>query len=279
MAITTRWEAGILWNYGFIRLWWMDFKPVENLYIFGPNLNMWPPRSKYLEFNSLLVCLFDLRSVNSLPRITRFSCLLHVYRKDAIEPTQSTAECRNNHARWVRDIDFSPTPKTSFVNWLWLGITAFREKMMSALLEFHSGILTSHVKAEIQQGHCLHSFCFLKKIVYREATLHKVGKLQKNSKKILTKSRFLHNWAEFQKKIDPIQNCISERSTFVDLTLLCMFLWSGMIIRSRAWKSCSEKFCFQKKVSKKNSYSEEKPFWKVLLEAIGSFFITYLQPH
>ena len=96
--------------------------------------------------------MFDLRSVNSLPRITRFSCLLHVYRKDAIEPTQSTAECRNNHARWVRDIDFSPTPKTSFVNWLWLGITAFREKMMSALLEFHLGILTSHVKAEIQQG-------------------------------------------------------------------------------------------------------------------------------
>ena len=73
--------------------------------------------------------------------------------------------------------------------------------MMSALLEFHSGILTSHVKAEIQQGHSLHSFCFLKKIVYREATLHEVGKLQKNSKKILTKSRFLHNWAEFQKKM------------------------------------------------------------------------------
>ena len=125
-------------------------------------------------------------------------------------------------------------------------------------------------------------FVSLKKIVYREAALHEVGKLQKNSKKILTKSRFLHNWAEFQKKIDPIQNCISERSTFVDLTLLCMFLWSGMIIRSRAWKSCSEKICFQKKVSKKNrgnSYSEENPFWKVLLEAIGSFFITYLQPH
>ena len=113
----------------------------------------------------------------------------------------------------------------------------------------------------------------------RNTARHEVGKLQKNSKKILTKSRFLHNWAEFQKKIDPIQNCISERSTFVDLTLLCMFLWSGMIIRSRAWKSCSEKFCFQKKVSKKNSYSEENPFWKVLLEAIGSFFITYLQPH
>ena len=59
-------------------------------------------------------------------QLTVFPWLLHVYRKDAIEPTQSTAECRNNHARWVRDIDFSPTPKTSFVNWLWLGITAFR---------------------------------------------------------------------------------------------------------------------------------------------------------
>ena len=49
-------------------------------------------------------------------QLTVFPWLLHVYRKDAIEPTQSTAECRNNHARWVRDIDFSPTPNASFVN-------------------------------------------------------------------------------------------------------------------------------------------------------------------
>ena len=53
--------------------------------------------------------VIDLPGLNLFP-----DCCM--YRKDAIEPTQSTAECRNNHARWVRDIDFSPTPNASFVN-------------------------------------------------------------------------------------------------------------------------------------------------------------------
>ena len=148
---------------------------------------------------------------------------MHVYRKDAIEPTQSTAECRNNHARWVRDIDFSPTPKTSFVNWLWLGITAFREKMMSALLEFHSGILTSYIKSEIQQGHSLHSFCFLKKkLCIEKPHCMRLVNSKKTVKKFLQNpdfctigQNFKNNWPNSKLYIWKVYVCRFDPAMFV----------------------------------------------------------------
>ena len=54
--------------------------------------------------------------------------------------------------------------------------------MMSALLKFHSGILTSYIKSEIQQGHSLHSFWFLKKILYGKTIVKSIF-LEKNSNK------------------------------------------------------------------------------------------------